>query len=157
MDPPSCIPAQGSSLTTTSMSGIILRAMRASMPCPHERRHGNDDPVHRRKQGWLYTTAGAFWTWHVLGRLRRYQRCGLLRARLGISSPMADFYHSIPFADLYPNYTVLIAKGGNRANCHVHPRSELVDCVSLYQGNRSAMQISSYAPGCVTDSTSLRT
>lgn len=29
-----------------------------------EKRHKNDDGIHRRKQGWLWTTAGCFWTWH---------------------------------------------------------------------------------------------
>ena len=29
-----------------------------------EKRHGNNDGVHRRKQGWLWCTAGCFWTWH---------------------------------------------------------------------------------------------
>ena len=29
-----------------------------------ERRHQNDDGVHRRKQGWLWYAAGCLWTWH---------------------------------------------------------------------------------------------
>ncbi|RPI00182.1 MAG: DUF4038 domain-containing protein, partial [Calditrichaeota bacterium] len=29
-----------------------------------EKRHQNDDPIHRRKQAWLFAAAGAFWTWH---------------------------------------------------------------------------------------------
>lgn len=29
-----------------------------------ENRHKNDDPIHRRKQAWLFSNSGCFWTWH---------------------------------------------------------------------------------------------
>jgi len=30
-----------------------------------EKRHKNDDGVHRRKQGWIWYAAGCYWTWHT--------------------------------------------------------------------------------------------
>lgn len=29
-----------------------------------EKRHRNDDPIHRRKQSWIWCCCGGFWTWH---------------------------------------------------------------------------------------------
>lgn len=32
-----------------------------------ERRHGNDDPVHRRKQAWVWAMSGVYWNYHSWG------------------------------------------------------------------------------------------
>ncbi len=71
-----------------------------------ERRHQNDDGVHRRKQGWLWYTAGCFWTHHSWDGCegidnREYRAPGEEYLR-----PMTDFWQSIPFWTLDPNFTV---------------------------------------------------
>jgi len=70
-----------------------------------ERRHGNDDGIHRRKQGWLWCSAGCFWTWHSWDGCegiddRKYKAPGEEFVK-----PMADFFRSLPFWTLAPNET----------------------------------------------------
>ena len=72
-----------------------------------ERRHGNDDPVHRRKQGWIFNASGCFWTLHSWDGCegiddREYKAPGsefLLNMR--------RFFESIPFWTLVPDSTVV--------------------------------------------------
>lgn len=72
-----------------------------------ENRHKNDDPVHRRKQGWLWTAAGAFWTWHSWEGCEGIDDPDYYGPGWESLKPMADFYRQRPFQDLEPNYTVL--------------------------------------------------
>lgn len=78
-----------------------------------ERRHQNDDPVHRRKQGWLWTTAGAYWTWHSWEGCEGIDDAAYYGPGWEALRPMADFFRGLPFAELVPNYTALIAEGPN--------------------------------------------
>lgn len=72
-----------------------------------EKRHHNDDPIHRRKQGWVWCSAGGFWTWHSWDGCegindRSYRAPGEQYVR-----PMADFFGSVPFWRMAPNMTAV--------------------------------------------------
>ena len=70
-----------------------------------EKRHKNDDPVNRRKQGWLFSSAGCFWTFHS------WEGCEGINDTLynGPGSkflfPMKQYFDSIPFWQMNPNFT----------------------------------------------------
>lgn len=72
-----------------------------------EKRHRNDDPIHRRKQGWVWCCAGGFWTWHSWDGCegiddRSYKAPGEQYVR-----PMADFFRSVSFWRMAPNMTAV--------------------------------------------------
>ncbi len=70
-----------------------------------EKRHKNDDGVHRRKQGWIWTTAGAYWTWHSWDGCEGIED-GSYQAPGAQFVPMyAKFWTSLPFWTLSPDET----------------------------------------------------
>jgi hypothetical protein len=78
-----------------------------------EKRHRNDDPIHRRKQGWVWCCTGGFWTCHSWDGCegiddRSYKAPGEKYVR-----PMADFFRSVPFWRMAPNMTVVRAEDGD--------------------------------------------
>jgi predicted amidohydrolase len=72
-----------------------------------EVRHGNDDGVHRRKQGWLWCTAGGFWTWHAWDGCEGIHDPDYVAPGEGFLKPMASFFQSLPFWRLAPVHTAL--------------------------------------------------
>lgn len=72
-----------------------------------ENRHGNNDGVHRRKQGWLWCSAGCFWTWHSWDGCEGIDEAGYTAPGQEFLKPMADFFRALPFWQLSPNYTAL--------------------------------------------------
>jgi predicted amidohydrolase len=77
-----------------------------------ERRHGNDDGVHRRKQGWLWCTCGGFWTWHSWDGCEGIDDADYVAPGQAFVRPMAEFFRSLPFWRLAPNYTALACDEG---------------------------------------------
>jgi hypothetical protein len=72
-----------------------------------EKRHGNNDGVHRRKQGWLWCSAGCFWTWHSWDGCEGIDEVDYIAPGQEFLKPMADFFRARPFWQLSPNYTAL--------------------------------------------------
>ncbi len=72
-----------------------------------ENRHGNNDGVHRRKQGWLWCAAGCFWTWHSWDGCEGIDEVNYEAPGAEFLKPMADYFRALPFWELNPNYTVL--------------------------------------------------
>ena len=72
-----------------------------------ENRHGNNDGVHRRKQGWLWCSAGGFWTWHSWDGCEGIDDVNYAAPGQEFLKPMADFFRALPFGELCPNYTGL--------------------------------------------------
>jgi len=72
-----------------------------------ENRHGNNDGVHRRKQGWLWCSAGCFWTWHSWDGCEGIDQVDYKAPGQEFLKPMADFFRGLPFWTLNPNYTAL--------------------------------------------------
>jgi len=72
-----------------------------------ENRHGNNDGVHRRKQGWLWSAAGCFWTWHSWDGCEGIDEVDYQGPGAEFLRPMADFFRALPFWELSPNYTAL--------------------------------------------------
>ena len=71
-----------------------------------ERRHKNDDPIHRRKQGWLWCASGGFWTFHSWDGcegINTFQQQDYHAPGERFLRPMADFFRRLPFWDLAPN------------------------------------------------------
>lgn len=71
-----------------------------------EKRHRNDDPVHRRKQAWLFNNAGCFWTWHSWDGCEGINDNTYYFEGWQYLKPMREYYESIPFWTLQPSYTV---------------------------------------------------
>jgi Protein of unknown function (DUF4038) len=72
-----------------------------------ENRHGNNDGVHRRKQGWLWCSAGCFWTWHSWDGCEGIDQTDYVAPGQEFCRPMADFFRGLPFWQMSPNYTAL--------------------------------------------------
>jgi len=75
-----------------------------------ENRHKNDDPVHRRKQAWLFSNSGCFWTWHSWEGCEGINDTSYFAAGWEYLKPIRNYYESVPFWLLEPNYTALICK-----------------------------------------------
>jgi hypothetical protein len=71
-----------------------------------EIRHKNDDGVHRRKQSWLSNTAGCFWTHHTWDGCEGINDTTYVSPGQEFLRPLSDFFQSIPFWTLQPNYSV---------------------------------------------------
>lgn len=72
-----------------------------------ERRHRNDDPVHRRKQLWIAAAAGGYTTWHSWDGCEgidndRYQAPGQ-----EFVAPFVRWWSSQPFWRIDPDFTAL--------------------------------------------------
>ena len=72
-----------------------------------ENRHGNNDGIHRRKQGWLWCSADCFWTWHSWDGCEGIDQMDYKAPGQELLKPMADFFRALPFWTLNPNYTAL--------------------------------------------------
>lgn len=72
-----------------------------------EKRHRNDDGVHRRKQGWLWCASGCFWTWHSWDGCEGIDDPDYVAPGREFVKPMADFFRSLRFWELTPTDTVL--------------------------------------------------
>jgi len=71
-----------------------------------EKRHKNDDPVHRRKQGWLFSSAGCFWTFHAWEGCEGINDTVYNGPGAEFLFPMKQFFDSIPLWQMNPNFTV---------------------------------------------------
>ena len=71
-----------------------------------EKRHKNDDPVFRRKQGWIFANSGCFWTWHSWDGCEGINDSTYFADGWQYVRPMKDYYESLPFWKLEPNYTI---------------------------------------------------
>lgn len=67
-----------------------------------EERHGNNDGVHRRKQGWLWCMTGGFWTWHSWDGCEGIDEADYEAPGAEFLKPMADFFRSLSFWKLEP-------------------------------------------------------
>jgi len=76
-----------------------------------EKRHQNDDPVHRRKQGWLFANSGVYWTWHSWDGCEGINDTTYTMEGWQYLPVMKEYYSSIPFWKLYPNQTAARVKG----------------------------------------------
>lgn len=71
-----------------------------------EVRHKNDDPISRRKQAWLWTASGAYWTWHSWEGCEGIDDRSYYGPGWEYLRPMADYFRSLPFWKMEPNYTI---------------------------------------------------
>ena len=78
-----------------------------------EKGHGNDDGVHRRKQGWLWCMAGAYWTWHSWDGCEGIDTVDDQAPGAESVRPRVEFFESLPFWAMNPNYTVCTIKHPN--------------------------------------------
>lgn len=72
-----------------------------------EIRHKNDDPVHRRKQAWIWYSAGCHWTWHSWEGCEGIDDPNYFGPGQEYMKPVTDFFRSLPFWRMNPNFTVL--------------------------------------------------
>jgi hypothetical protein len=71
-----------------------------------EVRHKNDDPVHRRKQAWLFSNSGCFWTWHSWDGCEGINDTNYFASGWEYLKPMRTYNESITFWKLEQNNTV---------------------------------------------------
>lgn len=87
----------------------------------------NDDPVFRRKQGWLWCSAGAYWSWHSYDGCEGIDETNYFSPGWQYSKPISNFFKSLPFWSMNPNYTA----------CHIN-NPELIS-VSLATPGRETI------------------
>jgi len=75
-----------------------------------ERRHKNDDPIHRRKQAWIWYAAGCHWTWHSWEGCEGIEDASYRGPGQEFMKPVTDFFRALPFWRMDPNYTIFNAK-----------------------------------------------
>ncbi len=75
-----------------------------------EARHKNDDPVHRRKQGWIWCAAGAFWTFHSWEGCEGIDDLSYQGPGGEYLKSMKEFFDGLPFWEMSPNYTALTVR-----------------------------------------------
>jgi hypothetical protein len=73
-----------------------------------ERRHQNDDGVHRRKQGWLWYAAGCSWTWHSWDGCEGINGGSYRAPGEEFLRPMVETFRRLPFWRMNPNQTVAV-------------------------------------------------
>lgn len=78
-----------------------------------EIRHKNDDPVHRRKQAWLFSNSGCFWTWHSWDGCEGINDTSYFASGWQYLKPMKQYYESIAFWTLEQNNTVCTTRNNN--------------------------------------------
>lgn len=71
-----------------------------------EKRHKNDDPIFRRKQGWIFANSGCFWTWHSWDGCEGINDTTYFAAGYEYLPPMVKYYQSIPFWKMEQNFTL---------------------------------------------------
>lgn len=71
-----------------------------------EIRHKNDDPVHRRKQAWIWYSAGCHWTWHSWEGCEGIDDPDYSGPGQEYMKPVTDFFRSLPFWRMNPNFTI---------------------------------------------------
>ncbi|WP_373514342.1 DUF4038 domain-containing protein [Persicitalea sp.] len=71
-----------------------------------EMRHKNDDPIFRRKQGWVFANSGCFWTWHSWDGCEGINDTTYFAAGYESLVPMVNYYQSIPFWKMEQNFTL---------------------------------------------------
>jgi hypothetical protein len=71
-----------------------------------EKRHRNDDPVSRRKQSWLFNTAGCFWTWHSWDGCEGINDTAYVFDGWQYLKPLRKYFESLPFWKIVPDFTV---------------------------------------------------
>jgi hypothetical protein len=73
-----------------------------------EKRHGNDDGVHRRKQGWLWCAAGGFWTWHSWDGCEGINDPDYRAPGEEFLPALAEAFRAAPFWRMDPNFTACV-------------------------------------------------
>lgn len=76
-----------------------------------EKRHHNDDGVHRRKQGWIWCAAGAYWSWHSWDGCEGIDEAEYQAPGAQFIEPLTRFFQSLPFYDLEPAVDLLAVSG----------------------------------------------
>jgi hypothetical protein len=71
-----------------------------------EIRHKNDDPIFRRKQGWLFSNSGCFWTWHSWDGCEGINDTSYFATGWEYLKPMRIYNESNPFWRFEQNNTV---------------------------------------------------
>ena len=72
-----------------------------------EIRHKNDDPIHRRKQGWIWCAEGAFWTWHSWEGCEGIDELDYYGPGQEYLANMSSFFRSLPFWKMNPSFTAV--------------------------------------------------
>ena len=81
-----------------------------------EKRHRNDDPVHRRKQSWLFNNSGCYWTWHSWDGCEGINDTTYYYDGWQYLKPMRNYYESLPFWTMEPNYSVCNTRNNDLIN-----------------------------------------
>jgi len=77
-----------------------------------EKRHANNDPVHRRKQSWIWCCAGGYWTWHSWEGCEGIDDASYRAAGGEFLKPLVEYFGSLPFWKMAPNETVCTVADG---------------------------------------------
>jgi hypothetical protein len=75
-----------------------------------EIRHKNDNPIYRRKQAWLFSNSGCFWTWHSWDGCEGINDTTYFASGWEFLKPMKMYNESIAFWKLEQNNTVCTSR-----------------------------------------------
>ncbi len=100
-----------------------------------EIRHKNDDGVHRRKQAWLWSASGAFFTFHTLDGCEAIDSVGYKAPGYEFMKPYSDFFSSIPYHTLFANYTVCTIRNNSLVSAGLASPSRNINITYLCTRN----------------------
>ncbi len=72
-----------------------------------EKIDSNNDPVHRRKQAWLWCTSGGYWTWNSLEGCEEIENLNYFGPGWQYLKPLSEYFNSLPFWKMNPNFTTI--------------------------------------------------
>ncbi|MFI0429328.1 DUF4038 domain-containing protein [Mariniflexile sp. HMF6888] len=96
-----------------------------------EIRHKNDDPIHRRKQAWIWYTAGCHWTWHSWEGCEGIDDASYRGPGQEFMKPVTDFFRSLPFWEMDPNFTIYNATSSEYFSVTLAEPSRKINIVYL--------------------------
>jgi hypothetical protein len=92
-----------------------------------ELRHKNDDGVNRRKQAWIWSASGAFFTFHTYDGCEGIDSAGYKAPGWEFMKPYSDFFSSLPYYTLYPDQTVFISESDSLITTSLSSPSRIIN------------------------------
>ncbi len=111
-----------------------------------EIRHKNDDPIHRRKQAWIWYSAGCHWTWHSWEGCEGIDDASYRGPGQEFMKPVTDFFRLLPFWRMDPNFTIFNAETDGWFSVALAEPSRKINIVYLCT-NETGKQVSQNTAG----------
>ncbi len=97
-----------------------------------ERRHKNDDAVHRRKQGWVWCASGCYWTHHSWDGCEGIDDNAYRAPGEEFLAPLAAFWQGLAWWRLSPTFSLVAAPRAGTLACALQAPGPARDLAVLY-------------------------